>query len=243
MKLKEDGYGQAMWAYFKGRESYEIIERDDGYFSLSGGAENYFAEYKDWPEHQKKGINFAKGKVLDIGCGAGRNSLYLQKKGIDVTGIDISPLAIKVCKARGLKKAKILQIDQINKFKPGSFDTIIMYGNNFGLFGSFNKARKLLKTMHKITSPNALIIAESNDPYKTKDPAHLQYHKFNKRRGRMPGQLRFRIRFEKYSTKFFDYLIVSKKEMKEILKDTGWKVKKFINAKKGSSYVAVIKKI
>jgi SAM-dependent methyltransferase len=242
MELKKDAYGQEIWAYFRGKESFEIVERDDGYFGVSGGSKAYFAEYKNWPEHEKKAINLVKGRVLDIGCGAGRHSLYLQKKGFDVTGIDNSPLAIKVCKKRGLKKAKVMSIDDVGKFKPDSFDTIIMFGNNFGLFGSFKKAKLLLKKFHKITSPNALIIAESNDPYKTDNPAHLEYHKFNKKRGRMPGQLRIRIRFEKYVGNWFDYLLVSKKEMQEILKDTGWRIKKFIDSKK-SSYIAVIEKI
>ena len=126
--------------------------------------------------------------------------------------------------------AKILPIEQIGKFKANTFDTIVMFGNNFGLFGGFNKAKRLLKQFHKITGPGALIITENLDPYKTKDLAHLSYHALNKTRGRMPGQLRIRIRFINYTGDWFDYLLVSKKEMKEILKNTGWKVKKFIES-------------
>lgn len=116
-----------------------------------------------------------------------------------------------------------------------------MFGNNFGLFGSFKKAKVLLKKLHKITSPSALILAESTDPYKTNDPAHLSYHKFNKKRGRMPGQLRIRVRFRNYTSDWFDYLLVSKNEMKEILKNTGWRVKKFIDSD-NSIYIAIIEK-
>jgi len=241
MKLEKDAYGQEVWAEFTGRGGYEVIERDDGYFGISGGPPNYFAKYKDWPEHQKKAIKFAKGRVLDVGCGAGRVSLYLQKKGFDVTGIDNSPLAIRVCKKMGLKNAKILSISDADKLKPNSFDTIIMFGNNFGLFESFKKARLLLKKFYKITSPKVLILAESNDPYKTDNPMHLGYHKLNRERRRMSGQLRIRVRFERYVGDWFDYLLVSKKEMQEILKGTGWRIRKFINSKK-SSYVAIIEK-
>lgn len=116
-----------------------------------------------------------------------------------------------------------------------------MFGNNFGLFGSFKKAKTLLKKLHKITSPSALILAESNDIYKTDDPVHLSYHKFNEKRGRMPGQLRIRIRFKKYIGDWSDYLLVSKDQMKDILKGTGWKVRKFIDSDK-SIYIAVIEK-
>jgi SAM-dependent methyltransferase len=185
-------------------------------------------------------MEFVKGKVLDIGCGVGRHSLYLQEKGFDVLGIDNSPLAIKVCKLRGLKKAEIISIEEVN-FEPNSFDTILMMGNNFGLFGRFKKAQRLLKRFHKMTSKNALIIADTRDPYKTENPDHLEYQEFNRKRSRMSGQLRIRIRFKKYATRWFDYLIVSKEEMKEILKGTGWNVREFIDSG-DSSYIAIIEK-
>lgn len=241
MNPKKDAYGQEVWAYLNKKESYEVVERDDGFIDLSGGAPAYFADFKDWPKVQRQAIKFARGKILDVGAGAGRVSLYLQKRGFDVTAIDNSPLAIRVCKKRGVKHTKVLPIEKIGIFEPNTFDTVIMFGNNFGLFGSFKKAKILLKKLHKITTPSALIITESNDPYKTDDSVHLSYHKFNKKRGRMPGQLRIRIRFRNYIGDWFDCLIVSKEEMKQILKGTGWKIKKFIDSEK-SMYIAIIEK-
>jgi hypothetical protein len=58
-------------------------------------------------------------------------------------------------------------------------------GNNYGLFGSFMKAKKLLKKFYRMTSNKALIVADTLDPYKTHNPDHLRYHKLNKRKGRM----------------------------------------------------------
>jgi len=240
MKSAEDAFGRMLWAYYNGQRVFEIDERDDGYIEASTSPKLYFSDYEDWPQHEKKAIEYIKGRVLDIGCGAGRHSLYLQKKGLDVLGIDNSPLAIKVCKLRGLKKAKIMSIEDID-FKPKSFDTIIMMGANFGLMGNFKKARSLLKRFHKITSDDGLIIAETRDPYKTDNPAHLEYHKLNRKRGRMGGQVRMRIRFGKYATPWFDYLLVSKEEMEEILKGTGWKVKQYIDSG-NALYIAIIEK-
>jgi len=240
LKPEEDAYGQEIWAYYKGREVFEIVERDDGYIDASTYPKTYFSDFDIWSLHEKKAMQFVKGRVLDVGCGAGRHSLYLQKKGFDVLGIDNSPLAINVCKLRGLKKAEIMPIEDVS-FNPNSFDTIIMMGNNFGLFGNFKKARKLLKKFHKMTSENALIIAETRDPYKTDDPAHLEYHRLNKEKGRMGGQVRIRIRFEKYVGRWFDYLMVSREEMKAILKGTGWKINKFIDSE-GAPYVVIIEK-
>ena len=237
----EDAFGQEMWACYKGKEASEIIERDDGFFEANPrGTAFYFSEYKDWNPTERKAMEFVKGRVLDIGCGAGRHSLYLQNVGFNVLGIDSSPLAIKICKLRGLKRARVMPIEELNA-KPGSFDTVIMLGCNFGLFGGFKKAKRLLKKLYKLTSKSGLIVASTRDTYKTDNPDHLAYHKFNKKRGRMAGQLRLRVRYGKFVGRWFDYLIVSKKEMEEIIEGTGWKIKKFIDSD-GSEYIAVIEK-
>ncbi len=240
MKKKKEIFGQGLLAFFQHKEAIEFLERDDGFLALSGGIPSYFTQFKGWPKIEKQAIEYVQGRVLDVGAGAGRVSLYLQEK-FKVVAIDNSPLAVKICKKRGVKQVKVLAIEDIDKFKQNSFDTVIMFGNNFSLFGNFKKAKQLLKVFHTITGPHALIIAESNDPYKTKDPVHLAYQKSNQEKGKMPGQIRLRLRFKKDIGDWFDYLIVSKKEMKEILKNTGWKVKKFINSD-NSCYIAIIQK-
>jgi SAM-dependent methyltransferase len=240
MKPEEDAFGQEMWACYNGEGTYEIGERDDGYIDIGPDTKVYFSRYEEWSLHEKKAMEFVKGRVFDIGCGSGRHSLYLQDKGFDVLGIDVSPLAIRVCKLRGLKKAEVMSIEEVD-FKPSSFDTIIMMGNNFGLLGNSKRTKRLLKRFHEMTSKNALIVADTRDPYKTENPFHLEYQEFNRKRGRMSGQLRIRIRYKKYATKWFDYLIVSKEEMKEILRGTGWKIKEFLDSG-DSGYTAIMEK-
>jgi len=239
LESEEDAFGHALLAVHKGEEVNEIVERDDGFVD-SMSTRGYFSDYEAWSPIEQKAMQFVKGRVLDIGCGVGRHSLYLQGKGFDVLGIDVSPLAIQVCKLKGLQKSRLMPIEATD-FKPESFDTILMMGNNFGLFGNLKKAQRLLKRFHRMTSEDALIIASSRDPYKTDNPAHLQYHKMNKRKGRMSGQVRIRIRYEKYKGRWFDYLMASKEEMAQILSGTGWKVKEFLDTG-GPYYIAIVKK-
>lgn len=241
LRNHQDAYGHLLLDYFKKRRGIEVVEREDGLIDPSETLPAYyFTEFEDWVVRERKATRFVKGRVLDIGCGAGRISLYLQKRGFDVQGVDISPLAIRVCKSRGLKKAKLIPITKLNS-KLGIFDTLIMFGNNFGLFGNPKRARWLLRRFYRMTTSKARILAESVDPYQTHDPAHLEYHKLNKSRGKLPGQLRLRVRYRKYMTPWFEYLIVSKKEMQSILKGTGWKLTKTTNSK-GPAYIAVIQK-
>ncbi len=210
------------------------------YIEISGGPKVYFSEYDEWDECEKEAIKHVKGRVLDIGCGAGRHSLYLQDKGFEVLGIDNSPLAIKVCKERGLQQAKVLSITGITS-RLGVFDTIQMFGNNFSLIANLKRAGWLLKKFHRITSPNGRIIAHTLDPYQTDNPDHLAYHEYNRKRGRMPGQIRIRIRYRKYVTPWFDYLFLSQEELIELLENTGWYAKEFIDGP-GGMYAAIIEK-
>jgi hypothetical protein len=92
-----------------------------------------------------------------------------------------------------------------------------------------------------MTSKNARIIATTNNPYETEDSDNLDYHRFNRERGRMGGQLRLKVRYRKYATPWFDYLMVSREEMEEILNGTGWRVSKFIDTG-DSHFAAVIEK-
>lgn len=239
MNAIKDATGQAIWAAFNGKYSFEVVERDDG-FVVGGTTAQYFLEFKDWLPHEKKAIKHVKGKVLDIGCGAGKHAIYLQNKGFDVTAIDISPLAIKVCRKRGLKKAKVLSIDDVTKLKT-KFDMVLLLGNNWGLLQNFKKAKKILADLSKITSDKAIIIAESSDPTKKLEPEEIRYQKQNLKKGRMSGQRRIRIRFRSYCSDWFDYLGVSKTEMQKILKNTKWKVKKYFDSER-SSFIAIIEK-
>ncbi len=241
MKPQEDAFGREMYDYFLTGEAIELIERDDGFMATSMGPAAYFSAYPDWPPYLQEGIDLAQGRVLDIGCGAGRHALYLQERGHEVVGVDNSPLAVEVCHQRGVKDARVMSITQVSRQKLGMFDTIVMLGNNFGLFGNVRRAKWLLRRFYGMTGEDGRIIAESNDPYLTNKPYHLDYHERNRKRGRLSGQIRLRVRYLTYIGQWIDYLMVSQTEMQEILAGTGWVVSRFIESD-GSLYIAVIEK-
>jgi SAM-dependent methyltransferase len=241
-----DAYGHLMRDFLRGRAADEIIEREDGLLSLGRwlGPQTYFSSYEDWPPLHKIAMRYVRGRTLDIGCGAGRHSLYLQEKGFDVIGIDSSPLAIAVCRSRGLRKVRVLSISGVGEFAPARFDSVIMMGNNFGLFGSFRKAQTLLRVLHRITAPEARIVAESTSPYAVNDSLHRGYRRWNLKRGRMAGQLRFRIRHKNIIGEWMDYLLVSKREVRRIVKGTGWRISKLHDSGRAplARYIMVLTK-
>ncbi len=211
----------------------EIVERDDGY--IQGSTLSYFAPVRRWAAVERRALRFVRGRVLDVGVGAGRVALELQARGREVVAIDVSPGAVEVARSRGVRDVRLLAFEDVDAAL-GRFDTVVMYGNNFGLFASRAKARRLLRRLRPLAGR---IVACSNDPYATKDPAHLAYQERNRARGRMSGQLRVRIRYRTLADPWFDYLIVSPDEMAEIVDGTGWKIRRLVQDE-GSSYVAVL---
>jgi SAM-dependent methyltransferase len=211
----------------------EIIERDDGFITSAGL--NYFAPTRRWPTVERRALRFVRGRVLDVGVGAGRVALELQARGREVVAIDVSPGAVEVAKNRGVSDVRLLAFEEVDA-SLGHFDAVVMYGNNFGLFGSRAKARRLLRRLRPFV---ARIVATSNDPYATEDPAHLAYHKRNRGRGRMSGQLRLRVRYRDLVGPWFEYLIVSPDEMADIVESTGWQLRRLVRDE-GSYFVAVL---
>ena len=186
-------------------------------------------------------MQYTRGRVLDVGCGAGRHTLYLQDKGFHAVGIDNSPLAIEVCRQRGVHETAVMSITQVSG-KLGEFDTILLMGANLGLLGSFKRAKWLLRRFKSMTSSEGRIIANTGDPYQTDLVEHLEYHEFNRRRGRMSGQVRIRVRYKRCTSPWFDYLRVSVDELREIVRDTGWQVTDILHGERGL-YTAVIDKV
>jgi SAM-dependent methyltransferase len=239
VKQGQDGYGQMLLAALAGRDTTEIVERDDGFIDAAQGTAIYLAPFRRWPAVQRQAMRYVRGRTLDVGCGGGRVCLHLQKRGHDAVGIDISPGAVEVCMRRGVRDVRLCAIEDVDE-SLGVFDTIVMLGNNFGLFASAAKAKRLLRRFHRLTSDRGRIVAETRDVYRTADPSHLGYHERNRSRGRMAGQIRIRVRYREHATPWFDYLMVSQAELEDLIDGTGWQLSRVLES--NDTYVAIIDK-
>jgi cyclopropane fatty-acyl-phospholipid synthase-like methyltransferase len=120
-----------------------------------------FRSYDEMPKMEQRALQLAKGKILDVGCGAGSHSLTLQNdRNLDVTSIDISANAIQACVLRGLKKAKVQDVMTLENEK---FDTILLLMNGAGMCGKLKNIPNFLLKLKSLLSPGGQILLDSSD--------------------------------------------------------------------------------
>ena len=222
------------------RPVIEVIERDDGLINAAP-ADHYLDEPDRWQPHDHRALRLCRGHVLDIGTGAGRTAIELQRRGMAVTGLDTSPGAIEVARRRGLRDTVLNTVDAYAGAS-ARYDTFVLLGNNLGLLESRERAPVLLAALARLANPGARIVAQGTDPYGTRDPVHVGYHRRNRERGRFGGQLRLRLRYRLLATEWFDYLNCSAEELDELLAGTAWRLKS-IDDRDRPYYLAVMELI
>lgn len=120
-----------------------------------------FRPFAEMPKIEQRALQLAKGKVLDVGCGAGSHSLYLQNEcKLEVTAIDISEHAIEACKLRGVKDARV---QDVMTFQNEKFDTLLLLMNGAGMCGRLKNISKFLQQLKSLLTENGQILLDSSD--------------------------------------------------------------------------------
>jgi SAM-dependent methyltransferase len=199
-----------------------VIERDDGFTFVEDMA-HYFDPVRRWIDAEREVVRHARGRILDVGAGAGRVALHLQDRGHEVVAIDTSEGALEVCRARGVGVTELRGVSSM-RAADGPFDTFAFFGSNLGLLRDRRHARWLLRRLRAAGGASPRIVGSTRDPYRTDDLDALEYHERNRSRGRMGGQVRFRLRYLGSRSGWFDYLAMSLPELESIAADGGWRV-------------------
>ena len=175
--------------------------------------DTFFRDADDMPDLELFAINECRGKVLDIGAGAGSHALLLQDRGVNVTAIDISPLAVKVMQERGIKKA--FEAD-IYTYHTGKFDTLLLLMNGIGLAGDLNGLKTLLEHLKSLLNPNGQILFDSSDItylYEGKLPTDKYY-----------GEIAYQYQYKKLKTDWFKWLYIDEQTLTLIANKVGFGV-------------------
>ncbi|WKZ25839.1 MAG: class I SAM-dependent methyltransferase [bacterium] len=120
---------------------------------------------------------YLQGKVLDLGCGTGRYSLYLDSLGHSVTGIDISMDMIELARQKS-KQIQFVQGDISNlTFEDNNFDLVVS-----GLAIHYVKnLEKSIDGFSRVLRPGGHMVISSVHPWMVALGAHAEFH--NKKSG------------------------------------------------------------
>lgn len=158
----KDLFGKAILDYQTNNSPEDLITETSISEADEMSVAYLFRNYNDMPKLEQKALQLAKGKVLDVGCGAGSHALELQnERKLNVTAIDISENAVKACQLRGIENVKvenILDLDTENKF-----DTILLLMNGTGIFGTLNQTAKYLQKLKSLLNEGGQILIDSSD--------------------------------------------------------------------------------
>jgi SAM-dependent methyltransferase len=242
MPPDQDVFGRALLEWALGGAESEVLEREDGFTQVGAGPDVYLSGVKEWPSAERQSLRHVRGRSMDVGCGAGRVSLELQHRGIDVVGLETSPLAARAATLRGVTEVWSAALENLGG-RLESFDTLILFGNNFGIFQTPARARRTLIRLSKVTAPGTRILVESTDAYFGGAPAFdRSYYHRNKTLSRSPGQLKVRYHYGHLVGPWFRWIYVSRREMRSLLIGTGWRIERLIGSELSEPYVAILTK-
>jgi SAM-dependent methyltransferase len=210
--------GMALLAYHSGNtDACFTIARDDG-FQQTVPVKVLF-EGHQFPEMEVRALDLCYGTILDVGAAAGRHSLELQRRGLEVWSLDILPETRQIMSERGVPGP---MIGDILSWNERSFDTVLMLMNGIGMAGNPQRLDEFLRHAHRLVSSGGQILCDSIDVSMTQTPVHVAYRNKNIELGRYPGQQRFTIRYEKVLGNPFDWLHLDFESLARHGQAAGW---------------------
>jgi SAM-dependent methyltransferase len=213
-----DVFGTAIEDYYKGNKSATIIVHSEGFDQQEIRCKQLFRSFRQLPNLEKEALRLARGKILDIGAGAGCHSLILQQKGADVTALEISAKAVEVMSQRGISKVKNLDI---YKLKGEKYDTLLLLMNGLGLAGTIMGLGKFLQHLKTLLKPGGIILAESSDLLyfaedEEIDEALNADHYY--------GEVKYKLEYKGETGKPFKWLFVDIDSLKNIALKNGFEM-------------------
>ncbi|OUJ72716.1 class I SAM-dependent methyltransferase [Hymenobacter crusticola] len=157
-----DPLGQALLAYQHGDKRATVTVHSSVTEDDNLPASYLFRTLWEMPELERTALEECRGRILDAGAGAGSHALELQGRGFEVKAIDVSPGAVAVMQARGVREVARHDIFDA----PASaehFDTILMLMNGLGLVGTLEGLEKFLIHARGLLAPGGQILATSSD--------------------------------------------------------------------------------
>ena len=214
--MNSDPIGKAILCYINQGKPKDIVVTSDLTDDDIIPVEVLFRSYEEMPDLEKKAMSLVRGKVLDVGAGAGPHASYLLKRGFEVTAIDTSEGAVTFLLSQGIKAECI----NIRDFKSRKFDTILLLMNGIGIAGRKANLPDFLRHLKTLLHPGGQILCDSSDVkylYEEDDGSfwmdlNSDYY----------GDFTFQMQFEKDKTPPFPWCYVDYDTLHEVAVHEGF---------------------
>jgi SAM-dependent methyltransferase len=226
----KDVFGQALLDYYHGSFAPPLLLHNEYGPPEEIPIESYFFDEQSYSDMEVFALQQLCGKILDIGAASGRHALHLQRLGMDITAMDISPSCGKLMKEMGVKK---IVIDSIWHYSKEQFDTIFMLMNGVGLVGTINELKKFLIHLKRLLSSKGQLILDSTDISYLYDNGKFPKDKYF-------GELTFQYEYKNIVGDSFDWLYIDSEKLIEIAHFTGWNCQ-IIYSDDSDAYLARLK--
>lgn len=222
MEIKKGGdpVGTAILDYASTKKPNDIIVGSDICEDDIIPIEVLFRKMDEMPELEQIALEVAKGKILDVGAGAGVHSLELQDRGLEVFPIEVSDGAVRYMKQVGLNARKINFFD----LKDEQYDTILMMMNGIGIAGTLANLERTLLQAKSLLAEGGKILCDSSDiKYLYEDEDGALWVDLN---SDYYGNFRFQMKYKKDKGPWFDWLYVDFDNLFKACKNVGLKAKR-----------------
>ncbi len=197
-------HGLALLDFFNGKTSAEVVVHDAGGETEVVPAGVFFRAPGKFSALEEAALDLCRGRVLDVGAGAGCHSLVLQERGLQVCAIDIAAEAVEVMRGRGVRDARRADIF---RFQAEPFDTLLLLMNGIGVVGKVAGLRPFLSTLGRILQPAGQILLDSFDP--GPENGRGATAPWDRERSRpYIGEMRFQLEYDGRMGEMYDWLFV-----------------------------------
>ena len=230
--------GLAIKDFYAGDLSAEVkIYRDDGFVN-SMSISVFFRNATDF-QLDKLMLDHCRGRVLDVGAGAGIHSLYLQEKGFSVCAMDVSEEACQIMRKRGVKEVLCVSFADL---KTGSYDTLLVLGRSISMVETLAGLDDFLLDARKLVNPGGQILLNSLDVNKTFDRQNLAYYEANKKAGKYIGEMRLHREYKEIVGPMSGLLHVDPRTLASHAAGAGWTFENLLEEKDGNYAARLVKK-
>lgn len=123
-----------------------------------------FREIQDMPAIEQTALRMARGKILDVGAGAGCHAIALQEMDKTVTAIDISQLSVDTMLERGIDDVRLQDFFTMTaQDSSEKYDTILMLMNGIGIAGTIERLPDLFDQCKALLSDGGMVLLDSSD--------------------------------------------------------------------------------